>query len=223
MTHYKPIIWVEGIIGAGKSTFAKYLAEKLEFRLLSEPVNADFLTLFYENPKRWAFPMQIDLLHRRYAIQKLAAYEVSANLIGSSKYRGCVLDRGLPGDRVFAKLHMLEGNISELEWQTYQRAYEAMTSSLYPPSLVLYLDVEPKTALARVKERDRTFERGGVPLEYLIKLHRGYLDLLVEIESGQHAWSRGMDVMRIPWNFDFQPIEPLIEQLRRKFDFKVIE
>lgn len=167
--------------------------------------------------------MQIDLLHRRYAIQKLAAYEVSASLIGESKYQGCVLDRGLPGDRVFAKLHMLAGNISELEWQTYQRAYEAMTCSLYPPSLLLYLDVEPKTAMDRVKERDRSFERGGVPLEYLIKLHRGYLDLLVEIESGNHTWSRGIEVMRVPWNFDFQPLEPLIADLRRKFDLKTTE
>jgi hypothetical protein len=80
--------------------------------------------------------------------------------------------------------------------------------------------VEPEVAMKRVQNRDRTFERAGVPLKYLEKLHRGYLDLLVEIESGQHTWSRGMEVMRIPWNTDHQPIDSLVELLRKKYELK---
>ncbi|MFX0126337.1 MAG: deoxynucleoside kinase [Candidatus Hodarchaeota archaeon] len=217
MIHYKPIIWVEGIIGSGKSTFSKMLAEKLKLRLITEPVDDGYLTIFYENPKKWAFPMQIDLLHKRYSLQKLAAYEASLAAVGESPYQGVVLDRGLPGDRVFAKLHMLEGNITKVEWKTYLRAYETMTCSLIPPSLMIFLDVEPNTAMARVTNRDRSYERVGVPLEYLIKLQRGYYDLLSEIESGLHAWSRGMDLMRVPWNMDHQPMDEIIEEVRNKY------
>ena len=220
MIHYKPIIWVEGIIGSGKSTFSGWIADRLKLRLIKEPVDNDYLTIFYKNPKRWAFPMQIDLLHKRYSLQQLAAYEASLAAVGESEYQGVVLDRGLPGDRVYARLHMLEGNISKVEWRTYTRAYETMTCSLIPPSLLIYLDVEPEVAMQRVQNRDRTFERAGVPLEYLVKLHRGYLDLLVEIESGQHAWSRGMEVMRIPWNTDHQPIDSIIELLKKKYELK---
>lgn len=220
MIHYKPIIWVEGIIGSGKSTFSSMIADTLKLRLIKEPVDNDYLTIFYENPKRWAFPMQIDLLHKRYSLQQLAAYEASLAAVGESEYQGVVLDRGLPGDRVFARLHMLEGNISKVEWRTYTRAYETMTCSLIPPSLLLYLDVEPEVAMKRVQNRDRTFERAGVPVEYLEKLHRGYLDLLVEIESGQHSWSRGMEVMRIPWNTDHQPMDSIIELLRKKYELE---
>ncbi|MFX0052667.1 MAG: deoxynucleoside kinase [Candidatus Hodarchaeota archaeon] len=220
MIHFKPIIWVEGIIGSGKSTFSQELAKELKLRLIAEPVDDTYLTIFYENPKRWAFPMQIDLLHKRYSLQKLAAYEASLAAVGESPYQGVVLDRGLPGDRVFARLHMLEGNISEVEWRTYQRAYETMTCSLIPPSLLIFLDVEPETAFERVTGRDRSYERAGVPLEYLKKLQRGYMDLLVEIESGQHGWSRGMEVKRLPWNTDHQPMTELINVLRRKYDLK---
>ncbi|MFW9855842.1 MAG: deoxynucleoside kinase [Candidatus Thorarchaeota archaeon] len=220
MIHYKPIIWVEGIIGSGKSTFSKMLADELNLRLISEPVDDEYLTLFYKEPERWAFPMQIDLLHKRYSLQKLAVYEASLAAVGESPFQGVVLDRGLPGDRVFAKLHMLEGNISKVEWKTYLRAYETMTCSLIPPSLMIFLDVESTTAFKRVSDRDRSYERAGVPLEYLEKLQRGYFDLLSEIESGQHSWSRGMEIKRIPWNIDHQPIKGIADDLRKHYDLK---
>ncbi|MHA2226194.1 MAG: deoxynucleoside kinase [Candidatus Hodarchaeales archaeon] len=220
MIHYKPIIWVEGIIGSGKSTFSKMIAKELRLRLIKEPVDNEYLTIFYENPKRWAFPMQIDLLHKRFSLQKLAVYEASLAAVGESEFQGVVLDRGLPGDRVFARLHMLEGNISEVEWRTYQRAYETMTCSLIPPTLMIFLDVEPLTAFNRVKNRDRSYERAGVPIEYQKKLQQGYMDLLAEIDSGQHAWSRGIEVMRIPWNSDHQPIENIVQLLRKKYELE---
>jgi len=203
------IIWVEGIIGAGKTTLAKLLAKSMNLQPMFEPVdNNPYLSKFYEDPKRWAFPMQMHLMHDRYAMQKEVAY-------AASRGRGAVLDRGMPGDRVFCKLHMLAGNIHELEWQTYQRAYEVMACSLIPPSLLLFLDVEPEVALERVKERARDAEV-TVDLKYLTDLRKGYLDLMAEIESGEHVWSRGMEVRRLPWNMDHQPIHPLVESLKHK-------
>lgn len=211
--NYGPIIWVEGIIGSGKSTLTEALCNELNLRSIMEPVETNpYLELFYQDPKKYAFPMQIELLHRRYALQQLAAYEA----LGEGGYRGAVLDRGLPGDRVFAKLHMLEGNIHDLEWGTYERAYNVMTCSLIPPSLLIFLDTEPEVAHARVKERNRAAEK-DLPLDYLVKLRRGYLDLMVEIESGDHAWARGMDVKRVPWNIDHLPIDGLIAELKHRY------
>jgi deoxyadenosine/deoxycytidine kinase len=204
---------VEGIIGAGKSTLTQKLAEGLNFRPIFEPVNSNpYLERFYEDPKRWAFSMQMELLYRRYNMQQLAAREATH----CDEYKGAILDRGMPGDRVFCKLHMLEGNIDPLEWITYLNAYEVMACSLTPPSLLLFLDVEPEVALERVRARNREAE-SSVDLEYLTKLRKGYLDLMCEIESGDHGWSRGMDVRRLPWNIDHQPIEPLIETLKDRY------
>ena len=210
---FGPVVWVEGIIGGGKTTLAELLARELGLRLIQEPVETNpYLDKFYIDPKRWAFSMQVELLHRRFAMQKLASYEAT----GEGGYVGAVLDRGLPGDRVFAKLHMMEGNMAGIEWETYERAYDVMSCSLVSPSLMIYLDVEPEVALHRVQARARGAE-SGMKLDYLEKLRRGYLDLLVEIQSGRHAWSRGMEVMRLAWNIDDQPTEKLVEALRDKF------
>ena len=205
-----PVIWIEGIIGSGKTTLAKKLSEELGLRAMFEPVGSNpYLSRFYDDPKRWVFPMQIELMKTRYAMQKEAVY-------GAALGRGSVLDRGMPGDRVFCKLHMLAGNMSELEWRTYEGLYAVMASSFVPPSLLLFLDVEPDTALERVKERAREAEV-SIDLKYLTDLRKGYLDLMAEIESGEHVWSRGMSVKRLPWNMDHQPVEPLIESLKHKY------
>ena len=209
-----PVVWVEGIIGSGKSTLTYTLAKALDLRALMEPVDSNpYLEKFYEDPKRHAFPMQIDLLHRRYAMQKLAAFEATTE----GGHRGAILDRGLPGDRVFAKLHRNAGNMSQLEWETYERAYMIMSCSLIPPSLLIYLDVEPEIALRRIQTRARDAE-SGMDLEYLRSLRAGYLDLLVEIEAGKHAWSRGMTVTRVAWNTDHQSAGPIISDLRKQYN-----
>lgn len=208
-----PVIWVEGIIGCGKTTLTQKLAQALGLRPIFEPVDSNpYLARFYEDPKRWAFPMQIELLHRRYNMQQLAVREATLG----GEYAGAVLDRGMPGDRVFCKLHMLAGNMSELEWDTYQLAYEVMACSLVPPSLLLFLDVEPEVALERVRARAREAEV-TVDLEYLNDLRKGYLDLMAEIESGEHVWSRGMGVKRLAWNTDYLPTEHLVDGLRHKY------
>lgn len=208
----KPVIWIEGIIASGKSTLAEQLGEAFDLRVLKEPVDSNpYLALYYQDKQRWGWPMQVHLLAARYALQKAA---VSEALVGN----GAILDRGLPGDRVFAKMLAKEGVISELEWQTYEMHYDIMASDLRPPSLIVFLDVDPRAAYERCQTRARAEEAvgTGVTLEYLQALSRGYYDLLAEIESGRQAWSRGMSVLKWPWNVDHQSIVPLVEEIRRR-------
>lgn len=207
---YGPIVWIEGIIGAGKTTLTNALCERLNLRAILEPVESNpYLERFYGDPKRWAFPMQIELLHRRYAMQKLAAYEATTE----GGFKGAVLDRGLPGDRVFCRQHMLAGNIDPLEWDTYERAYDNMVCSLVPPSILVFLDVDPEVALSRIKQRSRGCET-SIDLGYLRGLQRGYYDLMVEIDSGEHAWSRGIRIARVPWNVDNQPVDTVVDLIQ---------
>ncbi|UCE13477.1 MAG: deoxynucleoside kinase [Candidatus Heimdallarchaeota archaeon] len=190
----KPVIWVEGIIGCGKTTLTKTISRDFNFRAIYEPVNLELLELFYKDQERWAFAMQIDLLHRRFALQKLGSFE-------SVTGQGVVIDRGLPGDRVFAKMLHNAGKIHPIEWAIYEKAFTIMSNSLIPPSLIIFMDVSPEVALERIRMRDRKAERGELlPLTYLEELQRGYFELLDEIKSGKTPWSRGMRVIQIPWN-----------------------
>ncbi len=196
MNKFRPLIWVEGLIGCGKSTFSREIAKRLNLRMLEEPVETNpYLSLFYQDPKKWAFGMQVFLLHQRFAMQQLASYEAT----GVGGYEGAVLDRSLSGDRVFAKLHVDAGNIEQLDWQTYNTAYQIMCRSLLPPTLLIFLDVQPETAFERMQGRGRKAEV-GVPLDYLIKLREGYQDLLNEAERGLLPWSHAVRVCRIPWD-----------------------
>jgi len=123
------------------------------------------------------------------------------------------LDRGLPGDRCFATMHLHKGNITPEQWNTYELLFDNAISRIHPPALLLFLDVEPDIAMERVKNRNRGAE-AGLTIAYLKDLRKGYLDLLGEIEAKTHRWSDGIELMRIPWNTDHQEVGPLASAIK---------
>lgn len=227
--YFKPIIWVEGNIGCGKTTFTEILANILKFRAFYEPAEDNpYLGMFYADPKKWAFPMQIYLLHRRYAMQQLAAYECTV----LSDYKGAILDRGLPGDRVFAKIHTDDGNIEQMDFDTtYELAYNIMARTLTPPSLLIYLKATPEKCFERTQKRAREQET-KMPTEefktYLGRLHLYYEELIEEVKLGGHAWSQGIQVMELDWNADIQStlpqanpsLAPVIHKIKRRLNYE---
>jgi len=192
----KPLIWVEGIIGCGKTTFAREVGKRLGFLVLEEPVEDNpYLGPFYQNPAKYAFGFQIFMLHRRYAMQRAAAC-VS---IGAFAGAGAILDRSIAGDCVFAKMHMQSGNIDPIDWKTYEMAYEIMCNTLLPPTLLVYLDAQPETAFKRMQMRNREAE-SKVPLSYLKELRAGYTKLIEEAERGLRPWGHAVKVRQLVWD-----------------------
>ena len=60
-------IAVEGNIGAGKTTLSRMIAQHYNSRLiLEEFVDNNFLPKFYNNPERFAFPLELSFLADRY-------------------------------------------------------------------------------------------------------------------------------------------------------------
>lgn len=208
----RPFIWIDGIIGVGKTTAVEQIGKRLNFEILPEPVNEELLKIYYEDQKRWGFPFQIDMLNKRFAIQLKASYGTN---------EGSIIDRGLPGDRVFAKMLSKTKKIHPIEWEIYEQSYNTFTHLLSPPTLLIYLDVTPEVAYKRIKDRAREAETENLlPLEYLKNLQREYRKMLEEFYYGIHPWSDETDVWEIDWNDDWQSFDPIIERFHAYFEYK---
>jgi deoxyadenosine/deoxycytidine kinase len=209
------VVFIEGGIGAGKSTAAQKLAGLLQFRVFHEPIDAEYLDKFYKNPKELAFEFQLRQLARREAIHHLAQWEA----ISQSEHRGSLLDRSLLGDHTFAALHHQSGNISTEQWITYELLFQNAWGRLFPPSLLVFLDVDPEVAMERIRNRNRGAE-AGMSIEYLKNLRKGYLDLISTIESREYRWCETIQILRVPWNTDHLPIENLANKIKDKLRIK---
>jgi deoxyadenosine/deoxycytidine kinase len=171
------------------------LANRLYLRLLEEPVDAELLDLFYADKDRWSFPFQMEMLHRRWALQMSAAAET----LVSGGYNGAILDRSLWGDMVFARALAESGKMHPKEWDIYLSAVRNMSLVLFPPTLLLYLAASPETCMERIRERDRPAER-DITIEYLRLIHDGYQRLVKESKSAMYPWSHAVTVLVVPWD-----------------------
>ena len=69
-------IGISGMIGAGKSTLAAALGKELGLPVYYEPVVDNlYLADFYMDMSKYAFPMQIYLLNRRFKQQQQIIWE----------------------------------------------------------------------------------------------------------------------------------------------------
>jgi deoxyadenosine kinase len=192
----KHFIGVSGIIGAGKSTLTSQLSKELGFEMIEEPVKENpYLPLFYEDMLKYGFTMQIFLLGKRF--------EQHQGMIWGR--HSAIQDRTIWEDVIFAKMLHEAGNMTDLDFNTYQTLFESMTNFLRRLDIIVYLDVSPETALKRIHLRGRECEK-SIPLEYLKALKKGYEDWLTHME-------KEMTVIRIPWD-EFKTTEYVIEQIQ---------
>lgn len=170
-------ICVLGAIGSGKTVTAKSLQQvikKAEGDCLGlyEPVESNpLLPLYYQDPQRYAFSMQIYMLNRRYEQQKLAQ---DAAFMGISS----VQDSSLFGDSCFVEMLQKDGILHELEVDVYSSLFANMAREIMYPSLVVYLDCPPEVARHRIEKRGRECEK-SISLGYLSAL-KAELDAFVE-------------------------------------------
>ncbi len=148
------MIVLAGTIGAGKSSLAKALGEYLGTDVYYEAVdNNPVLDLYYQDPKKYAFLLQIYFLNKRFESIKMA-YAQENN----------VLDRSIFEDELFLTLNYKNGNVTKTELEIYQNLLSNMLEEMEGmpkkrPDLLVYIDVSFETMLSRIEQRGRSYEQ----------------------------------------------------------------
>lgn len=161
MKHH--FIAVEGNIGAGKTTLSQLLSQHYNSKLmLEEFAENPFLTKFYENPKQYAFPLELFFLAERFKQQQdliKTADLFQSVTISDYLFTKCLL---------FAKV-----NLPEEEYRLYQKMYDVFSQQLTQPDILIYLHAPVNKLQSNIKKRNRKFEQ-SIPDEYLFKLQETY-------------------------------------------------
>lgn len=154
-----------GVIGSGKSSLTKLLADELGTKPFFEPVSDNpVLPFFYKGNKLvesgeaetnpYAFLLQIFFLNRRFAMIKEAMQEDNN-----------ILDRSIYEDAIFMKMNYEQGHTTKEEWDIYQALLNNMMEELpfaahkKSPDLMIMIRVSYDTMIKRISKRGREFEQ----------------------------------------------------------------
>ena len=155
-------IAIEGVIGVGKTSLSKMLADRLQAQLVLEEVEENpFLKDFYRDRERYAFQTQMHFLFSRYQQQRgLRQTELFSERL--------VADYLFQKDRIFAGL-----NLSERELGLYEKLVVWLELDVVKPDVVVYLQAGADVLLERIARRGRPFEK-DMDREYIRQLNEAY-------------------------------------------------
>lgn len=160
-------IAVEGNIGAGKTTLCHQLSDRLGCALVLEQFTDNpFLPPFYEQPERYAFPVELFFMTERH--KQLLEHFAQPDLFRSLT----VADYFFVKTLLFAK-----NNLSEAEFRLFQRLFSVLNATFPKPDLLLYLHRPVPVLLKQIKKRGRNIEQNIAP-DYLAEIQEAYFDYL---------------------------------------------
>ncbi|HET7899375.1 MAG TPA: deoxynucleoside kinase [Flavisolibacter sp.] len=156
-------ITVEGNIGAGKTTLSHLLAEHYNARLILEQfADNPFLPRFYEDPKQYAFPLELFFMAERF--KQLKELLQQRDLFQSVTISDYLFTKCL----LFAKV-----NLPADEFNLYQRLFEIIHQQLLQPDILIYLHAPVTRLQQNIRKRGRSYEQ-SIPDDYLFHIQETY-------------------------------------------------
>ena len=157
------LLVIEGNIGAGKTTLSTALATHFNARLiLEEFTDNPFLPGFYENPSRYAFPVELFFMTERH--KQLQNMLTQQNLFQENIIADYFFEKTL----LFAS-HNLEG----AEFRLFNQMFKILSGSFPKPDFMIYLHRPVEELVKNIMKRGREMER-NISEEYLRKVQQSY-------------------------------------------------
>lgn len=160
-------IVIEGNIGAGKTSLSTAIAAEYNARLILEQFEENsFLPKFYEDPARYAFPLELSFLADRY--QQLKDQFAAADIFKTFTIADYF---------IFKSLIFASRNLETLEFGLYKKLFDIVSSVVPKPDLIVYLYLNLENLKNNILKRGRPYEQ-QIQFEYLDKIQTGYLEFL---------------------------------------------
>ena len=194
-------IAIEGVIGAGKTTLARMITERLQAKLVLEQFEENpFLEKFYEDAEHYAFQTQIFFLLSRYK-QQQELFQ------GDLFYNYLVSDYIFDKDKIFAYL-----TLQDDELKLYETLVTTIEKNIPVPDLVVYLQSSTDRLMSNIKQRGRSFEE-NMSGDYIKDLNEAYNYFFFRYKTAPLLIINAteIDFVKNPEEF-----EDLLEQILRK-------
>ncbi len=158
-------IAIEGNIGAGKTTLCHRLAQTFECQLILEQFDDNpFLPLFYAQPERYAFPVELFFMTERHK-------QLQTALAQTDMFKPFQV-----ADYFFVKtLLFAKNNLNDEEYRLFQRLYQVLNATFKKPDLLVYLHRSIEGLLKNIEKRGREYEKQISP-EYLQNIQEAYFE-----------------------------------------------
>ncbi len=156
-------IVIEGVIGAGKTSLATLMAERLDAKLVLEQHEENpFLVDFYRDPEHFAFQTELFFLLSRYRQQTEEFTQTDL----FQQYT--ISDYHFAKNRIFANI-----TLDDRELSLYDHVATLLERDVRTPDLVVYLQSSPERLMRNIRIRNRTYER-EISGEYIKSLVEAY-------------------------------------------------
>ncbi len=192
---------IEGNIGAGKTSLSTMISEEINALLiLEEFADNPFLAKFYEDPKRYAFPLELSFLAERFS-------QLKKELSQPDLFREHVVsDYFLSKSLIFSRAN-LEGD----EYELFSRMFYLILQQLPKPELLVYLYLDVDKLKENIKKRGRPYEQ-SIESDYLMSIQKSYFDFIRQ-QNDQRVLiidTNGIDFVNNP--ADYNKIKEIIDQ-----------
>jgi deoxyguanosine kinase len=165
-------IAIEGNIGAGKTSLAQKLSTDFNAKLILEEFEDNsFLPKFYDDSRRYAFPLEMSFLASRF--NQLKKHLLEKDLFQQQ----IVSDYIFPKSLLFSKV-----TLDEDEYDLYVKLFEIINQQLPQPELLVYLHNPIEKLRWNITNRGRAYEQ-NIKDEYLQQLGEAYQQYL---NANQH-------------------------------------